>query len=188
MTLCTAHDMSNMDSLGLQLPIVIHEISGNFAVRGQFTVSKPTRIHVDSLMTTNNKTLKDWFNHVILSSEVRLENTSGPQIWKPKTDRFVMKGCNNNLVSVEDFEFEYESVSKYYFGYVNDLPQTIGLKNISQNEINILFKTEDFIDYRKKFALYKDKRDIPPVGSIAIDLLAFPEMRFSGTPRITKIA
>jgi hypothetical protein len=180
-TLCTAHDIEDkLHNIGLQIPIIIMDVQ-HIEIKPRFDahLTKGTSIHKDSILQISDRSFFERFKQSMLRGELILPHLEEFGVWHPSaensTSEFI-RDVDGDSISIDNLEVQYKFSGAYYFGYVNDLPSTIGINNLSQGEVNIFFDSTDImIDYPRLFIQYRNLVEIPVLDAFTLSVLRMPD-------------
>ncbi|MDG1859760.1 MAG: hypothetical protein P8I94_11685, partial [Emcibacteraceae bacterium] len=82
----------------------------------------------------NDEKFADAFTNALKRFEVNTNHLNKNHIWSPKEKEgssHYLKNIKGEKFILDDIEFNYILEGEYYFGYIHDLPNTIGLSNLS---------------------------------------------------------
>ena len=179
-SLYTAHEaLSEKWKIDIEIPVLVTEISSvNANPTFQAFFDKGDQIHRDAIFNVNDidvvKALANdlkKLSSVTLAQYEKYEKGYCPTEIAPP---FYIRDINGNKKPVDNFLINYEIKKKYYFGYLNDQKDVTALRDVIENGINIVFKTDFIIDYKNALKKIK-KEDIPSVGEINIDCITHPD-------------
>jgi len=173
-TLCTAHDFDReLINIGFQIPIVftsINKIEINFSYQSYLeagtTIGRDIEIYIDDIE------LLEYFENEYKNGELNTKVLDEILSWKPSVDIInsaYMYDIDKNKIQIQSIELIYKLTGTYYFGYVHDLPNAIGINNLSDNEINIFIEPKDILlDYKTNLKSYKRKEELPQITGVNI--------------------
>jgi len=181
-TLCIVRDAEKkLRDVGLQIPVLISEMHG-VRVYPQYQVylEAGTQLNANSALTVSDINIAQAFRNAIISGEIQFKNTDTAVRWVPSfiTESAYIRDANGQQLPINDYSVMYEIEINYYFGYVNELPKTISLSNLSQNEEHIFFKAEDLFNYKDTLMKYSSEKDVPLINGIHIESVVLPDIEF----------
>lgn len=176
-TLCTAHDFHReLVNIGFQIPIVfssINKIEINISYQSYLkagtTIPKDIEIYIDDIK------LLEYFKNEYKNGELNVKVLDEILSWKPSIDiinSMYTYDIDKNKIQIQNIELIYKLTGTYYFGYVHDLPNTIGINNLSDKEITIFVEPKDILlDYKTNLKSYKRKEELPQIAGANIIVL-----------------
>lgn len=165
-TLCTAHDFTNdITNIGLQIPFTFIAVD-RILLNVSFLVSPEIDVLVNnSEIFINGCSISKIFEKDYKENKINSLDLNELIDWNIEilpNDEICINDANGNKLLVRNLNVKYKIVGCYYFGYLNDLPSSMGLNNISQNEVNIIFNAKDIIDNNlDNLNSYKFRSEIP---------------------------
>jgi hypothetical protein len=180
--LCIARDAERqLRNIGLQIPVLIREIHGiQVYPCFQAYLEAGTELNADSVLKVNDINIAEAFRNAFISGEIQFKATGTKERWIPSfiTEPTYIRDVNGQRLAINDYSLMYEIEVNYYFGYVNELPQTISLINLSQSREDIFFKAEDLFDYKNTLVKYSSEKDVPIIKGICIESVTLPNIEF----------
>lgn len=181
--LCTVRDINrDLANIGLQVPILftqIEDIQSDIKIQANLVAG--TTITDPPNVTVNGVSFEEFFNQQLASGSIRIEVLNEPLVHEycgGACDKFYLFDSSGNPIKIDSLTMYYVLSGKYYFGYVHDLPNTVGISNLSKYTVNIFFKTEDVIfDYKKNLREYKKFNDVPKINKYHVGILEQPELK-----------
>lgn len=187
-TLCTVRELDGLKTIGLEVPIIVREITGvNLRPTGIIqSRDKSISLKPDAFQVINDVPLIDKFREAVISGEITPETSSQNIMWRPKFsgENAYIRDKYGEKVELKIFTVYLSIQSRIFFGYVDDLEGTIGIKNFSQDETSLFFKAEDIFNYRERFQKYDSLEDVPHVNAIGIYSVSIPIMSRQGSTKI----
>ncbi len=170
-TLCTAHDYNRkLEDIGLQVPITflsLDSINMNLTFTAQFEANTSIKSGIDSVYI-NETPLLEFFQSKYKLGEIESTHLNVELSWSPELseeDNVYILDIHNNKIKIDKVEISYNIVGIYYFGYINDLPNTIGINNLSDKQINMFINSNDIIiDYKHNLKEYRAHKDLPKMS------------------------
>lgn len=175
-TLFTAHDFANgINKIGLQVPFVFIAVDKVF-LNVSFLVSSEIDVWVDSSeVFINDCSISKIFEKEYKEKKINSLNLNELINWDicfSSDDEICIKDVNGIKLSVSNLNIQYNIVGHYYFGYLNDLPGSMVLNNISQSEVNILFNSKEIIDNNiANLKLYKYRNELPVSSGLEVVII-----------------
>ena len=84
---------------------------------------------------------------------------------------------NGEKREIKNLNITYNVEIQRYFGYIDDLPSLKGIKNHSNNQTQLVFNIEDFINYKNStFMKINDISEIPLPIIETVKLLGIPKL------------
>lgn len=154
-TLCTAHDVSNMSALegiGLKFPVLMKEVLPELElqVQASFKSSTGTSISRDAVMRISDVDAFDYMTRAIKSDTIPLESSMVVGGHKPnfKEPPFI-RDVRGEKLAVEDVEIHYRIGVKFFIGDVSELPKSVALNNLSDEQATLFVNGEDIVAYKE---------------------------------------
>jgi len=181
-TLCIAWDAERqLRDVGLRIPILVREIHG-IQLNPHFEVflEAGTELNANSVLLVNDINIAEAFRNAILSGEIQPKASDVTTTWVPSftVESAYMRDAKGQRLNIKKYELSYKIEVNCYFGYVNELPQTISMRIISQNEEHIFFKADDLFDYKNTLAKFNSETEAPIVNGIFIESVMLPTIEF----------
>jgi len=170
-TLCTAHDYNRkLEDIGLQVPITfisLDSININLTFTAQFEANTSIKPGINNVLI-NEIPLLEFFQSKYKLGEIESTRLNEELSWSPKLskeDNVYILDTHDNKIEIEKVEITYNIVGLYYCGYVHNLPNTIGINNLSDNQINMFINSNDIlIDYKHNLKEYKSHKSLPKMS------------------------
>lgn len=186
-TLCTAHDISNLHAIGFHIPITITDVIDiQIYFKGHMHVEKEgTAISRKALVEVGGVPITELFANAIRAGEVPPVPNRNMQMWNPinlNTADAYINDSNGHKVAITEFALQYTMKVNYYRGSVEELPSTIGMNNLSRGDTTIFMKGDDLqkLKYRETFQKFLSYEDMPSHEGLHLQALATPEMHSRG--------
>ena len=180
-TLCIARDAERkLRDIGLCVPVVVCEIHGvQLMPEMQLFLEAGTELNANSGLLVNDINIGEAFRNAILSGEIQPKATNGVERWMPSFIResAYIRDAKGQQLNVDKYALSYKIEVNYYFGYVNELPKTISMSNLSQNQEHIFFKADDLIDYKNTLTKLNSE-EVLTINGIHMETVAFPDFKF----------
>jgi len=183
-SLCTLHDLERgVANIGMEVPIVVMSIDIidlGFSFVAQ--LEKGDSIDIKQPLLLNETPINDAIKQALLQGVIPLEKLNETFIWEPirsegMTAYLVVDKVRR--VPLEELQIKVTLHGGYYFGYVTDLPGTIGLVDISQDERRLFVNVEDLnINYKAHFERYSSRDSFPEYRGAHISVLNMPEIKY----------
>jgi hypothetical protein len=186
-TLCTIHDFSNIKDIGFQIPILIKDIHGtDFEFSANVEITKEgSSLNRESILKVNDISLGEIFRNELLNGKIESKPSQDYKIWVPEFEDeppYIREVRTQEKINIHNLKVRYRIQMSYYFGHLSDLPNSIGLHNISQKEKNVFLKAEDLINYKHLFARFEKLEDLPPYDSIPIQAMSIKDIALKHGP------
>ncbi len=156
-SLYTAHEALSKDwEIDIEIPVIIEElIPVGIKPSMEASFRKGDSFHKDALFKVNDLDLIEQFKVQWFKDEIRpftLKNgeyytVDLPDIAPP----YFIRDKFGSKIFLHDFKFTYQLETKSFFGYLNEQRDTQLLKNITDDQMNILFNIKELLDYEAKF-------------------------------------
>jgi len=169
--LCLIHDAESRDwKLDLKIPIIWEECIPRIIINFTASLEKGDKI-TDKLVYEQlfKEIISSDFNHKwennLLSSDNRIHNY---ELSNPPDFIVTENNIKRNII---ELTVQYNIERNVFLGYIDDLPSSKGIKNLSKNEINLCFRIDDVINFKTdNFVRFNsvDDIDIPVKGHLHI--------------------
>jgi len=179
-SLYTAHEaLSEKWKIDIEIPVLVTEISSvNATPTFQAFFNKGDQIHKDAFFNVNDiDVIKALVNDLkSFTSEKLLNYQKSEKGYCPTdiTPPFYIRDTSGDKKCVDNFLINFEIKKAYYFGYLNEQKDVVALRNIIDNGINIVFKSDFIFDYQNTLKKIK-KEGIPSVGELRVECITQPE-------------
>jgi len=181
-TLCIARDAERqLRNVGLQIPVLVREIHGiHLNPNYEVFLEAGTELNANSALLVNDISIAEAFRNAILSGELQPKATDDMTKWVPSftVESAYMRDAKGQRLNIENYALSYKIEVNYYFGYVNELPQTISVRILSQNEEHIFFKADDLFDYKNTLKKFSSETEVPMINGIFIESVMLPTIEF----------
>ncbi|HAS6962852.1 TPA: hypothetical protein I7303_24170 [Vibrio parahaemolyticus] len=156
-SLYTAHEALSKDwEIDIEIPVIIEElipVEIKPSMEGFFR--KGDSFHKDALFKVNDIDLIEQFKvqwYKDGSRPFALKNGDYYTMDLPDiTPPYFIRGNSGSKVFLKDFKFTYKLENRSFFGYLNEQRDTQLLKNITDDQVNILFNIKELLDYEATF-------------------------------------
>lgn len=83
-------------------------------------------------------------------------------LWEPERDSVVQYSdpVSGYLIPAEGLTIKYDLIYEYYFGYLNDLKNSVRLDNISTSKSDIFYRPEELLNFQAKFKKFSNLEEI----------------------------
>ena len=181
-TLCIARDAERkLRDVGLSIPVVVCEIHGiQLMPEYQVFLEAGTELTAYSALSVNDISIAEAFRNAILSGEIQPKATNVVAKWVPSftVESAYIRDAKGQRLNIDKYALSYKIEVNYYFGYVNELPQTISMSILSQSKEHIFFKSEDLFDYKNNLAKLNSEEEVPMINGIHIETVVLPDIKF----------
>jgi len=179
-SLYTAHEaLSDKWKIDIEVPILVTEIASiNANPTFQAFFNKGDQLHQNAIFNINDidviQSLKRDLKSFSPAGLVKYQKSEKGYCPSEIKAPFYIRDITGKKIPIDNFLIEFEVKKNYYFGYLNDQEDVVALRDIIENGLNIIFKTDFLIDYKNTLKKIK-KEDIPSVGEISIECITEPE-------------
>lgn len=184
-TLCTAHDIDRgLDEIGLQVPITFIavdsiEMNANFMMH----LEAGDTLNRNMEAFINETPILEVFEKQYKEGNINSSILNEPQNWKPnisQSDEAYIHDIHGNEIPIQEIDITYTLFGCYFFGHLHDLPKSIGINNLTQNEINIFFEAKDILDDHKDNLLsYQHHKDLPKTAGPSVIIVRNLDIKYS---------
>jgi len=169
-TLCTAHDYNRkLEDVGLQIPITflsLDSINMNVTYTANFEAHTSLKSGIGVYI--NDIPLLQYFQDKYMEGQIESTYLNKELTWNPQlseTDNLYIFDINDKKIQIQNLEITYLISGLYYFGYINDLPNTLGINNLSDNHISMFINSNDIlIDYKNNLKSYRKYQELPKMS------------------------
>lgn len=180
-TLCTASNAADiLLSLGLQIPVVITDITAQFSrSEGVLTLKRGTNFDNSTVFNINDKYLPTVFREEVLLGMVKFPLQSCTFEWSPQSilQPFFIRDTSGEAHIIEGFLTTISITVSHFFGHLNDLPEVTAMHDFSDSSTCVFLKSEDIPGFKQRLAQYKDRTQIPCIGPVvSLVTVAIPEI------------
>lgn len=183
-TLCTLHDLERgIKNIGMEIPVIVMSVDAiklNFSMVCQ--LDKGDTIDIRDPLLIDGIPINDAISSALLENRIPVDKFNETIVWEPLDDEETIAHLivdNDRKIPLERLEINVILRGGYFFGYVTDLPGTIGLVNLTQEEKRLFIKKDDInVDYKKHFERYVSLEDIPRFSGVNISVIKMPKIEY----------
>jgi hypothetical protein len=182
--LCTVRDINrNIADIGLQIPIVFTIVQGiECNASTLMNLEAGTVLKTSPEILIDNVRFEEYFFKQFAENSMVVDILNEQLIWQLKDydyENAYMLDGSDKKTEILGLEVTYVLTGQYYFGYVHELPNTVGMENLSNDVTNVFFNDDDVLfDYKSNLCEFTRKVDIPDVGSISLAIVSKPKFTF----------
>ncbi len=166
-TLCIASSArASLWNVGTQIPVILTELKCT-ELRPEFNIylhSGVDHLPDDCGFTINDLSLEDTLCEAIRSGEIECSLADSSFDWTPvaMADPFI-RDKESVRMPITNLVVHVSVKARHFFGYVQDLPNTKSLLNLSENRQHIFVVKDDFFDYESYLCPYRSLDMIPKI-------------------------
>jgi len=171
--LYTVRDIDrNIAELGFQIPILFtilenidYKTSASLSIppAGSISINEKPKILIDEVP------IEDYIFKKIIEQEIQIDDFAKEINLETISSGVYAIDVSGGEIELSDYEINYILEGEYYFGYVEELPNTIGVHNFTNNKAKVFLNENDILyDYKKNLTKYSNKVDVPDVGYIGV--------------------
>lgn len=179
-SLCTAHSASKEKwKFALELPLVITEYACEKSSPSFEFTAIGNSLNLQSITNFNDiplaKIIANYWNDTEIECEDGMnKHKFYPDIPKPQW----ITVPDGRKMEIKNFHITLHIQKSYYFGYFNNIVSAKYLQFHDENKRHVIFNPRDLSDYRKTFARFTNRIELPPIKNImfiGVKLLYNPE-------------
>ncbi len=183
-SLCNVYNIDKgFKDIGFEVPIVIKEVSEiSISCNMLLDLKKGDSFKRNILPYVGGRPLdevvNEYFNNEQNLPELNLEESNE---WLPDlTDGcYIYDDVNEKNIDLQKLTVNYSFKVLYYFGYMSDLPNTLGHTDILENKRSIFLNEKDIThEYKKTFARYSKLEQLPSIEGINLIIQKMPKVKF----------
>lgn len=157
-------------NVGLEVPIILREIKCSKCYP-EFDIHLTTGIQLphDCGFTVCDCSLEDTLARAIQSEEIPFPEKDTAFAWKPLAlSRPFIRDQQSVEIPLENFVVHVELKTRYFFGYVKNLPNTKILRNISEKREHVFVDKVDVGNYESTLKEFRSLDLIPRTNAAVV--------------------
>ena len=184
MTLSTLADAGEkLKNVGHEIPLLLTEyVPSGLEFSCRLFSEQDAAFSLDCFSVINGKCVLDlWQQDVLFRASLKLDESELLTLQPPEWQRFVFVEDNKGYpIRVENLRATYRLSAAYHFGYIQELPGTRSMVNLTEGHADVVFNLREVLQENiGGFARYDNVEDIKlPVGTKCLRAFAIPNLEF----------